>query len=67
MAQDIYISVEHLRGIWGLEERAYTLDEIVGNAHLSAAKSAGALIEQQTAPDDLARHAPKSRRDKQEV
>ena len=40
----MYQSVEHLRGIWGLEARAYSEQEVKASPHLQAALAAGALI-----------------------
>ncbi len=40
----MYQPTEHLRGIWGLESRAYTEQEIEASPHLQAAVAAGALV-----------------------
>lgn len=40
----MYLITEHLRGVWGLSDRAYTDEEIAASPHLQAAVRAGALV-----------------------
>lgn len=40
----MYLTSDWLRGIWGLEDRAYTEQEVKASPHLQAAVAAGALV-----------------------
>ncbi len=39
-----YQSTPELRGVWGLEDREYSDEEVVANDHLQWAVHAGALV-----------------------
>lgn len=44
------IGEETLKGIWGLEERLYSEEEIKASFHLQAAVNAGALVKTEREP-----------------
>lgn len=39
-----YLPIELMRGVWGLEDRLYTADEIAQSFHLQSARNAGAFV-----------------------